>query len=144
VDAVLEHGPSDARPSSVVSRSLVAVTGARSTSLLVLVEHRRLDRAELRSKTALGPRLLGLALRVEPNWSISSRVCAPLGDPLAAVNWSGRSMSHDAPQDAAIRTGVGAETDAAHRLDAARDPDVDGARAVSPAIKPLACWPLPR
>ena len=47
----------------------------------------------------------------------------------AAVNWSGRSMSHDAGRRMrAIGAGVGAETDAAHRLDAARDADVDGAR----------------
>ena len=47
----------------------------------------------------------------------------------AAVNWSGRSMSHDAGRRMpAVGAGVGAESDAAHRLDAARDADVDGTR----------------
>ena len=46
----------------------------------------------------------------------------------AAVNWSGRSMSQDSAPPIAVGTGVGAQPDAAHRLDAAGDPDVDGAR----------------
>ena len=46
----------------------------------------------------------------------------------AALNWSGRSMSHDAGRGCrAVWTRVGAEADPAHRLDAARDADVDGA-----------------
>ena len=46
----------------------------------------------------------------------------------AAVNWSGRSMSHDAGRRiAAVGAGVGAQADPAHRLDAAGDADVDGA-----------------
>ena len=45
----------------------------------------------------------------------------------AAVNWSGRSMSHDAGRRIRVGAGVGAEPDAAHRLDAAGDADVDGA-----------------
>jgi hypothetical protein len=36
-----------------------------------------------------------------------------------------------------------ARADAAHRLDAAGDADVDGSRRVRPAINPFACWPLP-
>ena len=76
------------------------------------------------------------ALRCEskPNWSMSSRVMPRrLAIRSAAVNWSGRSMSHDAGRGSpAVRTRVGAQADAAHRLDPASDADVDRARRDQP------------
>ena len=45
----------------------------------------------------------------------------------AAVNWSGRSKSHDAGRRIRGPDRVGAQTDPAHRLHAAGDADVDRA-----------------
>ena len=107
------------------------MTGARSDGrLLVLVEHRRLDRADLAVEPALGPRLLGLALRVEAELvDLLAGDAAALGDPLGGGELVGQvDVPRRGPQDAAIGAGVGAEADAAHRLDAAGDADVDGAR----------------
>ena len=96
--------------------------------LLVLVEHRRLDAADLAVEAALGPGPLGLALRVETELvDLLASDAAALGDSLGGGELVGQvDVPRRGPQDAAVRTGVGAQTDAAHRLDAARDADVDG------------------
>ncbi len=97
--------------------------------LLVLVEHRRLDAADLAVEAALGPGLLGLALRVEAELvDVLAGDAAALGDPLGGGELVGQvDVPRRGPQDAAIGAGVGAQADAAHRLDAAGDADVDGA-----------------
>ena len=62
----------------------------------------------------------------------------------AASNWFGMSMSQDSARMAARSgPGVGAQSHPAHRLDATGDADVDGAGAISPAMRWLACCPLP-
>ena len=98
--------------------------------LLVLIENRRLDRADLAVEPALGPRLLGLALRVEAELvDVLAGDAAALGDPLGGGELVGQvDVPRLRPDDAAVGPGVGAEADAAHRLDAAGDADVDGAR----------------
>src|SRR6201992_513973 len=113
-------------PQSLVLGHDVPVTGR----LLVLVEHRGLDAADLAVEAALGPGLLGLALRVEPELvDLLAGDAAALGDPLGGGELIGQvDVPRGRTQDAAIRTGVGAQTDPAHRLDATRDADVDGPR----------------
>ena len=113
-------------PQTLVLGDDVPVTGR----LLVLVEHRRLDAADLTVEAALGPGLLGLALRVEPELvDLLAGDAAALGDPLGGGELVGQvDVPRRGPQDAAVRTGVGAQADAAHRLDAARDADIDGTR----------------
>ncbi len=87
-----------------------------------------------RSKRPSSHARLARSCDSNPNASMSSRVMPRrLAIRSAAVNWSGRSMSHDsAPQDGAVRTRVGAQPDPAHRLDSARDADVDGTRRDQP------------
>ena len=125
-------GFSAARPSSVVSRSPWSrVTNARfGRRLLLLVEHRRLDRADLTVEPALGPGLLGLALRLEaPLVDVLAGDAAALGDPLGGGELVGQvDVPRRRPQHRAVGPCVGAEPDHAHRLDAAGDADVDGAR----------------
>src|SRR5277367_3857781 len=113
-------------PQTLVLGDDVPVTGR----LLVLVEHRRLDAADLAVEAALGPRLLGLALRVEPELvDLLAGDAAALGDPLGGGELIGQvDVPRRGPQDAAVRADVGAQADAAHRRDAGRDADVDGPR----------------
>src|SRR3984957_15401009 len=113
-------------PQTLVLGDDVPVTGR----LLVLVEHRRLDAADLAIEAAFGPGLLGLALRVEPELvDLLASDAAALGDPLGGGELIGQvDVPRGRAQDAAIRTGVGAQADTAHRLDATRDADVDGPR----------------
>jgi hypothetical protein len=95
--------------------------------LLLLVEHRRLDRADLAVEPALGPRLLGPALRLEaPLVDVLAGDAAALGDPLGRGELVGRSMSHDEGRSTE-RSGPALAPSPidAHRLDAARDADVD-------------------
>src|ERR1700722_15959819 len=98
--------------------------------LLVLVEHWGLDAADLTVEAAFGPGLLGLALRVEPELvDLLAGDAAALGDPRGGGELIGQvDVPRGRAQDAAIRSGVGAQADAAHRLDATRDPDVNGPR----------------
>jgi hypothetical protein len=107
--------------------------------LLVLVEHRRLDATDLPVEAALDPGLLGLALRVEAELvDLLAADAAPLGDPLRGGELVGQvDVPRRRPQDAAIGARVGAEADTAHRLDAAGDPDVDGARGDQSGDQPV-------
>ena len=123
-----------------VAQALVAGDDvALGGRLLVLVEHRRLDRADLPVEAALGPRLLGLALRVEAELvDLLAGDAAPLGDPLGGGELVGQvDVPRRGPQDAAVGAGVGAQADAAHRLDAAGDADVDGARRDQAGDQPV-------
>ena len=96
--------------------------------LLVLVEHRCLDRADLAVEPALGPGLLGLSLRLEPELvDVLAGDAAPLGDPLGGGELVGQVDVPRLGAPLAVRAGVRAQPDAAHRLDAARDTDVDRA-----------------
>ena len=101
---------------------------ALAGGLLLLVEHRRLDRRDLPVETALVPRPLGAQLRLESEGvDVLAGDAAALGDPLGGGELVGQvDVPRLGPQDAAVGTRVGAESDAAHRLDAARDADVDG------------------
>ena len=132
VDSALQHRLQRSEPlQRGVAQALVAGDEcALGRRLLVLVEHRRGDAADLPVEPALGPRLLGLLLRGEAERvDVLAGDAAALGDPLRGGELVGQvDVPRRGPQDAAIRSGVGAEPDAAHRLDAARDADVDGAR----------------
>ncbi len=118
-----------------IQRGVAQALVARDESALggrlpVVVEDRRLDRADLAVEPALGPRLLGLALRVETELvDLLAGDAAALGDPLGGGELVGQvDVPRLGTDDAAIGARIGAETDAAHRLDAAGDADVDGAR----------------
>ena len=98
-----------------------------------------------RSKRPSAQACLALRCESKPNWSISSRVMPRrLAIRSAAVNWSGRSMSHDAGRRM-LRSGP-ALAPRPTRLIASMPqamPMSMAPAAMSPAINPLACWPLP-
>ena len=97
--------------------------------LLLLIEHRRLDRADLPVEPALGPGLLGLLLGGQAERvDVLAGDAAALGDPLGGLELVGHVDIPGLRADrSAVRTRVRAQPDAAHRLDAARDADIDGA-----------------
>ena len=96
---------------------------------LVLVEHRRLDRGDLAVEAVLVPGPLGSLLRQEAQMvEVLASDAAALGDSLGG----GELVGHvDVPRrradQRAVRACVGAEADAAHRLDTAGNADVDRA-----------------
>ena len=114
VDAALEHRLQRGQAlERGVAQTLVAGDDVRVSPVgcLSLVEHRRLDAADLAVEAALGPRLLGLALRVEAELvDVLAGDAAPLGDPLGGVELVGQvDVPRRGPRDAALGAGVGAE-----------------------------------
>ena len=120
------------KPSSVVSRrpwsrltmwrSLVGCFCSSSTGASI---------GEIsRSKRPSSQARLALALGAEAERvDVVAGDAAALGDPLGGGELVGQiDVPRLGPQDAAVGTRVGAEADAAHRLDSARDADVDGTR----------------
>src|SRR5581483_9474379 len=83
---------------------------------------------------AFCPGLLGLLLGLEAELVDVLAGDAPaLGDALGRGELVRQvDVPRRRPQNAAIGSGVGTEADAAHRFDAARDADVDGARRDQP------------
>ena len=70
---------------------------------------------------------------------MSSRViAAPLGNSLSGGELVGQvDVPRRGPQNAAVGSGVRPEPDPAHRLDATRDADVDGARGDEARDQPI-------
>ena len=131
MDAALEHR---VQRSQALQRGVAQALVARddvplARRLLLLVEHRRLDPTDLPVEPALGPGLLGLLLGCQPERvDVLAGDAAPLGDPLGGLELVGHVDIPGLRADRrAVRTRVGAQPDAAHRLDAARDADIDGA-----------------
>jgi hypothetical protein len=141
VDAAFDHGfeGSQALQRRVAQALVACDRRALGRRLPVLVEDRRLDRADLAVEAALGPRLLGLTLRVEAELiDLLAGDAATLGDPLRRGELVGQvDIPGRGPQNAAVGAGVGAKADAAHRLDAAGDADVDGARGDEAGHQPV-------
>ena len=120
---------------ALVARDDVPLAGR----LLLVVEHGRLDAADLAVEPAFGPRLGGLALRVEAELvDVLAGDATALGDALGGgelvrqVDVPGRGA-----EDAAVRARIGAKSDATHGLDAACDADVDGARRDEASDEPV-------
>ena len=98
-----------------------------------------------RSKRPSAQACAALRCESKPNWSMSSRVMPRrLAIRSAAVNWSGRSMSHEAGRRMP-RSGP-ALAPRPTRLIASMPhamPMSMAPAAIRPATRPLACWPLP-
>src|SRR5271166_6891466 len=110
--------------------------------LLLLVEHRRLDRRDFPLETALVPGPLGAYLRLEPERiDVVTRDAASLGDPLGGLELVGQVDVPRCGAPVALRTRVSTQPHPAHRLDAAGDADVDGADGDQPGDQVVGLLP---
>ena len=113
---------------------------------LLLVEHRCRDPADLAVEAALGPGLLGLALRSQAELvDILAGDAAPLGDPLGGLELVGHV---DVPRLRADGRAVRTPTLAPSRTRLIASmpqamPMLIAPAAISPAMRWLACWPQP-
>jgi hypothetical protein len=132
VDPAFQHRLELAQPfqrgfaQALVAADHVPLAGG----LLLLVKDRCLDRRDLPVEAALVPGALGVLLRGQAERVDVLAGDAPsLGDPLGGGELIGQiDVPRRGPQDAAVGTRIGAEADPAHRLDPARDADVDSTR----------------
>src|SRR5215472_1291517 len=132
MDAVVEHGLQRGQSlSGRFPQALIAPDHLRLPDwLALLVADLHLDRHDLLVEAALRPGRPGFALRRETKGVgvVASEAAHP-GDPLGCLELVGRVVGPVLiPRPAGPRPNVGAERDAAHGLDTAGDPDVDGAR----------------
>ena len=146
VNPAVQHGLQRREPlQRGIPQPLVARhRGASTGGLTLLSEHGRLDRADLAVEPALGPRLLGLLLRLKTELvDVLAGDSALLGDPLggARTGWACRCPTSP-PGSLPGRGRRWRRGRAAHRLDAAGDAESIAPVAISPAMRWLACWPL--
>ena len=114
-----------------VAQALVPGDGARSrVGCLFSSSTGASMRLISRSKRPSAQACLALRCESKPNSvDLLAGDAAALGDPLGGGELIGQvDVPGRGPQDAAIGARVGAQPDPAHRLDAAGDADVDGAR----------------
>ena len=95
--------------------------------LLVLIDYRGLECGDLAVETVLVPSPLGPLLGEQPEMiEVSASNAAALGNPLSCGELIGHvEVPRLGPDLCAVRSGVGAQADPAHRLDAAGDSDVN-------------------